>query len=103
MSRSLVPHFQVPLQLRGGSFATHEQDTLDEIAQCVQVLLSTTEGQRVELPDYGIPDLAFVTDIPIVDIENRIEEWEPRALSVLSEGVDDADELIRKLIAQVSA
>lgn len=77
-----------------------EQDTLDEIAQCVEVLLSTTEGQRLEVPDYGIPDPTFSVDLPLREIETKIADWEPRAAALLSED-ESIEELVRALKVQV--
>ena len=97
-----VPHFKLPLSVgRGGSFETVEQDTIDEIAQCVEVLLATVEGQRIELPDYGIPDLAFEVDIPRHVIESRITKWEPRAEVLIDDEPDLVDELIRRVEVRV--
>lgn len=103
MSHTIVPHFKLPLQVgRRNALETVEQDTLDEIAQCVEVLLSTVVEERIELPDYGIPDLAFTVGLPIHELETRIEEWEPRATAVLAENPDLLDELVRQLQVKVT-
>lgn len=74
-----IPHFALPLRLDGiGRLATIEQDSADEIAQCVAVILATPEGSRVEVPDFGIPRLEF--NLPdTADIIAAVQEWEPRA------------------------
>lgn len=80
-----------------------EQDTTDEVAQCVEVLMLTVEGERIELPEYGVPDLAFSTGIPMTELETRIEEWEPRAEFLLEEDHDELDELVRRVQIKVSS
>lgn len=82
----LVPHFKFPFQLRddGHGALYNEQDGINDVLDCVEVLLSTEIGERVENPDYGIPDLAFSEgSVDTEVIETAIEEWEPRALQEL--------------------
>lgn len=74
-----TPHFAVPLRLdRTGRFATVEQDSPDEIAQCVAACLATPEGSRVEAPDYGSPRTDFHVG-NLADLVAAVAEWEPRA------------------------
>ncbi len=81
-----IPHLAIPLTLGpGGQLAVNEQDTLDDVAQCVQVLLETTAGSRIEEPSYGVPDLTFRTSLTLADVEAAIDEWEPRATVELAE------------------
>ena len=75
-----IPHLSLPLRLVDGQFATVEQDTVEDILQCVRVVLTTPEGFREELPDFGLPDQTFLqggADTAV--IEETIAEWEPRA------------------------
>lgn len=96
MTHSVVPHLRIPLSVgRSGGFETFEQDTPDEVTQCVAVLLSTIEGQRIELPTYGIPDPMFRVTMPIHEIESRITEWEPRAATLIEEQPTLIEELAR--------
>lgn len=75
-----IPHLAVPLRTDGtGAMAVLEQDSVEDITQCCAVLLATTIGDRVEVPDYGIPELAFRTEAPLEAIAAAVEEWEPRA------------------------
>lgn len=100
---TLVPHLALPFSIgAGGRARTVEQDTLDDIAQCVQVLLTTVVGERVELPEYGIDDPTFLTRMDLNEIRLAIEEWEPRAETLLFEEPDRFDELVRYIIAETS-
>lgn len=101
MSDIQVPDFAFPLRLGTGSdFAMVEQDSVDEIMQSVEVLLSTTRGSRVELPEYGIDDPSF-TGVDLQDISDAIVDWEPRASVTLSDEIDSKDELIQHIRAEV--
>lgn len=75
-----IPHLALPLRLDGGSFAVVEQDTLADIIQCARVVLTTPEGFREELPEFGLRDPVFGlggVDHGLVDA--ALAEWEPRA------------------------
>jgi phage baseplate assembly protein W len=97
-----VPHFAFPFRLENGSVAVQEQDTTDEVAQCVQVLLATPLGERDEQPDYGITDPTFQADIDQQEILTAVAEWEPRAIPALTDETDNEDELVRTLRATVA-
>lgn len=98
----LVPRFKMPLSLGPtGSFQVVEQDSVEDVVQCVEALLLTLEGQRLELPDYGIPDPVFSTTLPLAEIQSRIEEWEPRAEILMQERPDLWEELIRRVTVRV--
>lgn len=76
---AIIPHFAVPLRLDGsGRFAAVEQDSGDEIAQCVAVVMATPAGSRLEVPDFGIPRYEFHTP-NAAEIVAAVAEWEPRA------------------------
>lgn len=77
-----TPHLKFPfhLQADGTSAMYTEQDSDDDIMDCVEILLRTERGSRIEVPDYGIPDQVFReagADYEV--IEEAISEWEPRA------------------------
>lgn len=98
----MIPHFAFPFQLQGSSFAVVDQDTSDEIIQCVEVLLGTRTGQRVELPGYGIDDPLFTDQLDAQGILNAISDWEPRAVVTLDGEIDDTDELVEHIRVQVA-
>lgn len=96
-----IPHFRLPFRVTNGSVDTIEQDSLDEIAQCVQVLLSTELGTRLELPDYGIAQPLFMTKIDFSAVLAQLDKWEPRARTVINSDIDSTDELLRSLRLEV--
>lgn len=98
-----IPHFALPFRFEGGSAAVVEQDTEDEVAQCVEVLVSTPVGSRIEdLPEYGIVDPAFVPVIDTGTILDALETWEPRAVATLAVDTDALDELVQRVEALIA-
>jgi phage baseplate assembly protein W len=85
-----APHFSLPFRVTpGGAVAVSEQDSVDEIADCVVAVLSYPLGSRPELPDFGVDEQAFVQGGPDLDeIRAAIDAYEPRA-SVELELTDD--------------
>ena len=79
----------LPLRLAGNRLAAVEQDSPEEIAQCVEVVCRYPRGLRPELPDFGSPDLAF-REVPVGtdELAAAIERWEPRANALLEEDPD---------------
>jgi phage baseplate assembly protein W len=77
---AVIPHLALPLRLNGrGSAVTVEQDSPEEIAQCVAVVLATPVGSRVEVPDFGSPRADFDEQPDTAGMVAAVEEWEPRA------------------------
>ena len=73
---------------RDGSFGVVYQDTLEEIAQCVSMIVGTTIGERTVVPQFGIPQQPF--DGPNAkQIETAITAWENRCTSKVSFATDD--------------
>lgn len=90
-----VPHFSLPFRWVGPTAAVVEQDSLDEIADCVYAILVCPRGFRVESPLFGLADQTFATPAPDTGaMRNAIETWEPRAAAVLDEQPDAFDELL---------
>ena len=87
------PHLKVPLALAGSRLATVEQDSIDEVAQCVEAVVRTPMGHRDLEPEFGIPDQAFDADPQA--ISDQLTEWEPRALAKFDE--EDLDDLVTRI------
>jgi phage baseplate assembly protein W len=98
----MVPHFALPFRVTAaGSVAVVEQDTFEEIAQCVGVLFSTTRGERLELPDYGIPNPVFQAEAAVntAELAMAVKQWEPRATALVHSTV--IDESLRHLLVEL--
>lgn len=91
-------HLALPLRLgAGGSFVTVPEDSLDEVAQSVAVVLLTRLGERPATPTLGTPDPTFAG----LDADAALElvsEWEPRADLELVEQTLDADGVDRSTV-----
>lgn len=78
----MIPHLAVPFRILGDRAVTVDQDTIAEIRQNVEVLVSTFQGERPVVPEYGISDPTFSLepgDDELEDIIGAIRRWEPRA------------------------
>lgn len=85
-----TPQFKFPFQLNasGSDPVVVEQDDDTEILDCVQVVIATTPGTRIDLPDFGLEEQVFVEGgVKPAQILSAIRIWEPRARIVLD--VDD--------------
>jgi len=92
-----IPHFRTPFQVVGKSVATVEQDSEQEVTQCIEAVLQTPEGSRIEEPEFGIPDELFETlgPNPSADVYlAAIEDWEPRARVLGEASIDELTEQI---------
>lgn len=102
-----IPHFEFPFQLAGDgrSASVEEQDTVEEIRDCVELICRTPVGHRVELPEFGVPDLTFrqieADGIDAADLEAAIETWEPRVDVLVDQAPDLLDETARTVSVQM--
>lgn len=91
-----VPHLAVPFQLSGTRAATVQDGTEDEVRQNVAVLVATRPGERLCVPQFGLPDPTFGpggrTPSSAV-LEAAVARWEPRARLALEydEPTDDGE------------
>jgi hypothetical protein len=103
MSSVEVPHFDIPFRLAGSSIAVVEQDSIEDVTDCVVVIASTPVGWRDEAPTFGIPDEALIRQpLDVAELGRNIGTQEPRALLILDERPDQADELIDRINIGVS-
>lgn len=76
-----TPKLRLPMTLVGSSLAVIEQDSDDEIAQCVRVICSFPQGTREDLLEFGIGsyELRQLHKIEATEIAAQVRRWEPRA------------------------
>jgi hypothetical protein len=76
------PHFRLPLQFGGikGGALVNEQDSSDDVIDCVRAIIAYPVGVREALPEFGIPDIMFrqETSALMVQVRAAIEQWEER-------------------------
>jgi hypothetical protein len=73
-----IPHLELPIR-RGahGGLVAVEQDTLEDVASCVRLVLHTPLGHIDANPDLGRPELAFMPT-SADELRALIERAEPR-------------------------
>ena len=95
-----IPKLAFPLRFEGGRARVVEQDSVEEIEDCVEVAVRTTRGDRMERPDYGMPDLLFEEVHPggaAAEILEAILEAEPRAAVAVTEDESELNALTRSI------
>jgi hypothetical protein len=55
-----------------------EQDTAEEIENCVALIASVPKGSLIDEPEFGITDPTFMLNPPTELIAAQIKEWESR-------------------------
>lgn len=92
-----IPHLAIPLRFNGGQWVVVEQDSEEEVAQCVQTVCAFERGYRIEDPDFGINDPTFTTmPIDTSDIARALEEYEERAeVDIFQEVAPDGSVYVR--------
>lgn len=74
------PHFAVPFRIREGSALCVEQDSPEDVIQCVSAIVRTQKGFRLEIPGFGIDNPVMQENGPsIPELEAALRTWEPRA------------------------
>lgn len=101
-----VPHLAFPFRVTvRGKAALVEQDSIDEIAQNVEIIVRTRRGERLEIPEFGVSPLLFrvLSSSDMTLLESQIREWEPRADTFADGAPDRYDELIERIRLEVSS
>lgn len=98
-----VPHFAYPFRVSGDHVAVVEQDTWDEVAQSVQMVLTTERGSRLAVPEYGVDSPLFATltrgrEQHMLEAVNR---WEPRARATIGITADNVDEFVHHIRVEI--
>lgn len=87
--RGRIPHLRLPLRLTAGrALDVIEQDTLDDITQCVDVVRRTLPGERLLAPTVGLDDPTF-TGLDLDVARRALEDAEPRARITLAKATSD--------------
>lgn len=75
-----IPHLKVPFKIDANGAAVVDQDSDDEIIQCVDAICRTPRGLRLDSPDFGIDEVVLRENGPDRDkLQRAILYWEPRA------------------------
>lgn len=97
------PHFATPFRVLGNRVAAIEQDSEAEILGCVEAVLRTRFGSRIDEPEYGIPSDLFQALGPnsnVDDVLAAVAEWEPRAV-VNAQITANVEELTKEVLLEM--
>lgn len=89
----MTVHFAFPFTI-DGSAAVVSQDSAAELQQNVVVLVLTEVGERLEVPEFGIPDPTFRTEVDTASIVEAAEMWDERARVFVN---SDIDRMVRNI------
>jgi phage baseplate assembly protein W len=98
-----IPQLRFPFAVSNGKVATTEQDSIEDIKQCVLACLSTPKGSREADPEYGIDAGLFgkqIRDVDLTAILAAVEEAEPRSHLL---GRVELEGLVRRVFVGVEA
>lgn len=103
MAQITTPHFALPYRLNHGRSVCVEQDSIDDVACCVEAVLRTAPGDRLDEPTFGASQFLFSQrPLNLDDVTNRVEYWEPRARILLEENPDSLQAALARVRATVT-
>lgn len=98
----MIPHFDIPFKINGvrGALVV-EQDSEDEIMNCLETILRYQKGQRPEQPEFGVPDVVFSEPtVDVTRIQEALIEWEPRVEAKVNQPI--VTDLIHTIVVGAS-
>lgn len=99
----MIPHFDIPFRMVGNHAAVNDQDTIEDVDACVEAILRTHTGQRLEVPTFGVPDLTFgLQPLKLGPVINAVLDQEPRASMVAEQTPDTFDSYVARITAKVA-
>lgn len=110
----LAPHFDIPFRLNGGpgtlvgtvyksSAAVVEQDTFEDISNCVEVIVRTPIGFREDNLEFGFPHFALLPQPLLSNVySDLIMQQEPRAEIAMAEKRNEFDTYVDRILVEVS-
>lgn len=98
-----IPHFALPFRFENGRAVVNEQDSVEDVAACVEAVLRTRPGERDDLPTFGVPDPTFSQAPLSTDaLVRQVQAWEPRAEILATDHPDALDAAIQRVQLDVS-
>jgi hypothetical protein len=98
-----VPQFSMPFRFVDGKAVVVEQDSIEEIRDCVANVCRYQPGDRPARPAFGIPDQAFAQNGPDVGLLTAsVTLWEPRAVLAAQLEGSDLEELVASVVVNVT-
>jgi phage baseplate assembly protein W len=102
MPQADTPHFDIPFRFEGAAAPTVEQDSYEDVANCVETIIRTPLGFRANTPNFGLPNVLFdVQPIVTDDVTAMIAAQEPRSVLLFTETRDLVDALMDTIMVEV--
>jgi phage baseplate assembly protein W len=99
-----VPHFGYPFRFKGGQAVVVEQDSPEDVENCVLAILKTRQGTRLDVPGFGVRELEFVKDsVRLKYIQDALNSWEPRAEYDITSQPDKLERMLARVTVQSHA
>ena len=108
MAYPKVPHFEYPFHFHehhhevGVSAHVVEQDSMDDIISCVQVIVNTPKGTFIDDPEFGIVDQTFTTKPDYDGIMNDVVRSEPRVELLSDYDASSAEEFVYRVLLRAT-
>jgi hypothetical protein len=100
-----IPHFDLPFRFgaAGGHAAVVEQNTIQDVRNCVEACIRTEVGSRLYVPIFGISDPVFTNQpVDTVKMEEEVILNEPRAQLTFLSTIDEIDKMISEITVGVT-
>lgn len=97
-------HFALPFRYVNGAPVVNDQDSVDDVAACVEAIVRFPKGYRPEQPDFGITDPTFTQGGANVDLlHQEVAEWEERVDLAMERDPSLMSELVDRVRVTVGA
>lgn len=99
-----IPHFALPFRFAPGGHAVEvEQDSVEDVAACIEAAFRTEPGERDGMPDFGVPDQVFeVLPLDMEKLAAAAAAYEPRTELLLEDAPELLEETARRIRAEVA-
>lgn len=102
-----VPHFALPFSIAANPDGTYsartvDQESQEEVHNCVEAVIRYEKGYRPEKPEFGITDHTFsMGELQTLDIVDDVRDQEPRAQISIRSQIDTIDQFISYMTVSV--
>ena len=98
-----IPHFALPLRYVNGKPLVNQQDSIQDVADCVRGISQTIIGEIPDLPEFGVLDNTFEQEpFSAANLVSMVATWEPRAEMVASNFPNQFEAAIYNINVEVS-
>jgi len=96
-----TPHFNFPFRITPHGVDVVDQDTVEDVANCVIAIIATVVGSRDFVPEFGVPNVVFMNQ-PLGVHDLIVSQQKPRAVLDVTERVNREDPLNDIITVKIS-